>query len=223
MSARPHATCLAREAHRKHGWTMAELGRCLRAVILGGAILLAAWAPVAGGGEGREAAEALGRHRTVSGLPAVHGDSGSGAQAHATYLARNLGRPEVAGLRVHEEDQALPGATAEGAATAKRSHVASGDRSASSMIDGLIGAPLHRHALMDPRLDRIAVGRAGDLEELAIAPHGPRHRSRIEPRAVIEVHDRAHGARRPSAQGLYLSGVSASNPARNPTCRCLAT
>lgn len=114
MSARPHATCLAREAHRKHGWTMAELGRCLRAVILGGAILLAAWAPVAGGGEGREAAEALGRHRSVSGLPAVDGDSGSGAQAHATYLARNLGRPEVAGLRVHEEDQALPGATAEG-------------------------------------------------------------------------------------------------------------
>lgn len=162
MSARPHATCLAREAHRKHGWTMAELGRCLRAVILGGAILLAAWAPVAGGGEGREAAEALGRHRSVSGLPAVDGDSGSGAQAHATYLARNLGRPEVAGLRVHEEDQALPGATAEGAAAAKRSHVASGDRSASSMIDGLIGAPLHRHALMDPRLDRIAVGRAGD-------------------------------------------------------------
>ena len=67
---------------------------------------------------------------------AVDGDIGSGAQAHATYLARNLGRSEVAGLRVHEEDQSLPGATAEGAAAAKRSHVASGDQSAAPMIDG---------------------------------------------------------------------------------------
>ena len=110
----------------------------------------------------REATDALSRHRAASGLPAVDGDLTSGAQAHASYLARNYGRPEVAGLRVHEEDASLPGATTEGASAAKRSHVASGDQSAAPMIDGLIGAPLHRHALMDPRLDRIGVGRSGE-------------------------------------------------------------
>ena len=163
MSARPHATCPACETHRKQGRIVTAPARCLRAVMLGSAMLVAAWAPVAADLEiGREAADALGRHRSVSGVPAVDGDIGSGAQAHAAYLARNLGRPEVAGLRVHEHDPTLPGATAEGATAAKRSHVASGNRSASSMIDGLIGAPLHRHALMDPRLNRVAVGRAGE-------------------------------------------------------------
>ena len=110
----------------------------------------------------REATDSLSRHRAVSGLPAVDGDLESGSQAHASYLSRNFGRPEVAGLRVHEEDASLPGATAEGAIAAKRSHVASGDQSAAPMIDGLIGAPLHRHALMDPRLDRIGIGRSGE-------------------------------------------------------------
>lgn len=137
--------------------------RHLLAIAIGAAFLAVTGAPaLAESMIAREAADSLGRHRVVSGLLAVDGDLEWGAQAHASYLARNYGRPEVAGLRVHEEDMSLPGATAEGATAAKRSHVASGDQSAAWMIDGLIGAPLHRHALMDPRLDRIGLGRSGE-------------------------------------------------------------
>lgn len=130
------------------------------------ALSLAVWALIgtrvsADSISARAASDALTRHRAVSGVPSVDGDVEVGASAHAAYLARNVGRPEVAGLRVHEEDPSLPGATPEGAAAAKRSHVASGDQSAASMIDGLIGAPLHRHALLDPRLEWIGLGRAG--------------------------------------------------------------
>jgi hypothetical protein len=142
---------------------IAAVGRRTLAALVAASVLVCAVHPVAAESIiAREATDALSRHRAVSGLLAVDGDLEAGAQAHASYLARNFGRPEVAGLRVHEEDASLPGATAEGATAAKRSHVASGDQSAAPMIDGLIGAPLHRHALMDPRLDRIGIGRSGE-------------------------------------------------------------
>lgn len=109
-----------------------------------------------------EASDALARHRTASGLPFAVAEEDGGAYAHARYLATNHGRPEVAGLRVHQEDATLPGATDAGGTAAARSHVASGAPTATGAIDGLIDAPLHRHALMDPRLERIGLGHAGE-------------------------------------------------------------
>lgn len=108
-----------------------------------------------------DAGIALSRHRNAVGLTDTIGFAAESARAHASYLKVNAGRAERAGLRVHEEDPSLPGYTPDGDATARRSHVTESHPRASLAVDALIDAPLHRHGMLDPRLDRIGVGQAG--------------------------------------------------------------
>ena len=113
---------------------------------------------------------ALDRHRQVSLLAPVAVEWSDGAQLHATYLTQNSGRPERAGLLIHTETPGLPGYTEAGAASAGQSHVSEGSPNARTAIDGLIDAPLHRHALMDPRLTSIGIGHSSEPEPSTVLP-----------------------------------------------------
>jgi hypothetical protein len=117
-----------------------------------------------------EMAVALDRHRQASLLAPVAVEWSDGAQLHATYLTQNSGRPERAGLLIHTETPGLPGYTEAGAASAGQSHVSEGSPNARTAIDGLIDAPLHRHALMDPRLTSIGIGHASEPEPSTVLP-----------------------------------------------------
>lgn len=100
----------------------------------------------------------LNRYRLVAGVPPVTLTPGGAAQLHARYLALNEGRPEVAGLRSHEEVPGLPGYTPEGAAVAARSNIARGSATAEEAVRGLVDVPLHRHWMLDPMLASIGFG-----------------------------------------------------------------
>lgn len=113
---------------------------------------------------------ALDRHRQASLLAPVAVEWSDGAQSHATYLTLNSGRPERAGLLIHTETPGLAGYTDAGAASAGQSHVSEGSSNARTAIDGLIDAPLHRHALLDPRLTSIGLGHSSEPEPSAVLP-----------------------------------------------------
>jgi hypothetical protein len=100
----------------------------------------------------------LNRLRAAAGVPAATAAPGGAAQAHARYLALNKGKPEVAGLRTHEEVPGLPGYTPEGAAVAARSNISEGIFSPEQAITGLVDVPLHRHGMVDPGLRSVGIG-----------------------------------------------------------------
>ncbi len=113
---------------------------------------------------------ALDRHRQASLLAPVSVEWSDGAQLHAIYLTQNSGRPERAGLLIHTETPGLSGYTEAGAASAGQSHVSEGSSNARTAIDSLIDAPLHRHALMDPRLTSIGLGHSSEPEPSTVLP-----------------------------------------------------
>ena len=137
-----------------------------------------------------ETAVALDRHRRASLLAPVSVEWSDGAQLHATYLTQNSGRAERAGLLIHTQAPGLPGYTVAGAASAGQSHVSEGSSNARTAIDGLIDAPLHRHALLDPRLTSIGLGHSSEPEPSVVLPTwvvdlASRNRAWAGPPAVV--------------------------------------
>ncbi|MSQ44146.1 MAG: CAP domain-containing protein [Chloroflexi bacterium] len=133
---------------------------------------------------------ALDRHRQASLLAPVAVEWSDGAQLHAGYLTQNAGRPERAGLLIHTETPGLPGYSDAGAASAGQSHVSEGSPNARTAIDGLIDAPLHRHALMDPRLTSIGLGHSSEPDPSTVLPTwvidlASRNRPWTRPPAVV--------------------------------------
>jgi uncharacterized protein YkwD len=80
-----------------------------------------------------------------------------GCQAHAEYLVRNHGHPQVQGLNVHKEDPSLPGYSEEGARAAQASVIQAGANPAVA-VDGWMATFFHRLPILDPDLKRIGWG-----------------------------------------------------------------
>jgi hypothetical protein len=108
-----------------------------------------------------EALEWLNEVRRVAGAPPTTLDAtlSSDAAAHAAYLVLNRGKPALAGLRSHDEDMQLPGATPGGRASAAASNIGGG-RSALVAVQDLMQVPLHRTWLLNPQLRRVGIGTA---------------------------------------------------------------
>jgi uncharacterized protein YkwD len=98
-------------------------------------------------------------YRKIAGVEPVSLDPelSKGCQAHAEYLARNHGRPELQGLNVHKEDPSLPGYSEEGARAAQASVIAAGT-SPPAAVDGWMDTFFHRLPILDPELKRIGWG-----------------------------------------------------------------
>ena len=107
-------------------------------------------------------------HRRRAGLAPVVLDSGlsPACQAHARYLLLNSNDPLTHGLGMHEEDPKLPGYTAEGQRTGKRSVVASG-MPPPSAVDDWMATFYHRIPFLERRLrarrHRLRPGRTAGL------------------------------------------------------------
>src|SRR4051812_21444357 len=73
-----------------------------------------------------EMKDAVNRVRAAAGLPSVELDPAlsAGCSNHTEYLRLNEGNPAIAGLRAHQEQSDLPGASVEGAACGKASDLA---------------------------------------------------------------------------------------------------
>lgn len=98
-------------------------------------------------------------HRRRAGLTPVVLDSGLSPAcfAHARYLLLNSHDPSTHGLGMHEENPKLPGYTAEGQRTGKRSVVASGMPPPSAVADWM-ATFYHRIPFLEPRLGRVGIG-----------------------------------------------------------------
>lgn len=76
---------------------------------------------------------------------------------HANYLLQNWGRPEVAGLGIHDEKPNLPGYTKEGRIAGQASIIASGTTPEDAVTDW-IATLYHRIPLLNPDLKRVGIG-----------------------------------------------------------------
>jgi uncharacterized protein YkwD len=83
---------------------------------------------------------------------------GVGCRNHARYLVLNANHPATEGLKAHEEDDKLPGATPEGAKAGKSSDLAFGDFEPIDAVEGWFATLYHRVPLLDPRLKTIGFG-----------------------------------------------------------------
>ncbi|MBI3724398.1 CAP domain-containing protein, partial [bacterium] len=116
-------------------------------------------------------------YRLKAGIAAVEldPDLSAGCQAHCEYLAQNAGKPQVAGLKAHEEDPSLPGATDEGARAGRHSDLAWGF-SATEAVDAWVDSLYHRTPVFHPDLKKIGVGwkddkKSGPICALDLSEH----------------------------------------------------
>ncbi|HBI44432.1 MAG TPA: hypothetical protein DDY78_16495 [Planctomycetales bacterium] len=101
---------------------------------------------------------AVNRERVVAGLNKVVLDALSrGCFKHARYLATNIGRPEVEGLKAHEEDDKLSNATKEGRKAGLNAVIAIRDNPG-YCAEGWMATLYHRIPLLDPKLKRVGIG-----------------------------------------------------------------
>jgi uncharacterized protein YkwD len=107
------------------------------------------------------ALKSLNAYRRTAGLQPVVLDEklSRGCHLHALYLVKNIDRPAVRGLGMHDEDPKLPGATPEGRRAGKSS-VISQEPDAAGAVDGWIDTLFHRVPLLDPDLKKIGYGGA---------------------------------------------------------------
>lgn len=80
-----------------------------------------------------------------------------GCQSHAKYVVRNLDHPKLAGLGIHDEDESLPGYSAEGARAGRRSVIAQQSEPGDSVANWM-ATLYHRVPLLDPAIRRIGWG-----------------------------------------------------------------
>ena len=101
----------------------------------------------------------LNAYRRTAGLPPVVLDDelSKACRLHARYLVRNIDRPEVRGLGMHDEDPSLPGATPEGR-RAGRASVVSQESDGDGAVDGWMNTLFHRIPLLDPDLKKVGYG-----------------------------------------------------------------
>jgi len=119
-----------------------------------------------------EIVERLNVHRRAAGVPElkVRADLSRACDLHALYLAKNVGREEVKGLRAHSEDPSLPGWTEEGARAGKASviHQFGGRKDLVGAVDGLVATLYHRVLMLDVQLVETGVGWAFDGDGAAV-------------------------------------------------------
>lgn len=96
--------------------------------------------------------------RRAAGLRPVVEDRAMSAacRLHATYLGLNAGKPQAVGLRRHQEDPALPGATKEGAVAGLNGDIAAVRPEAA--VDAWLDSLFHRTPMLDPNLTKVGIG-----------------------------------------------------------------
>lgn len=100
----------------------------------------------------------LNEFRVGAGLPPVEEDPklSEGCQLHAEYLCQNP--EEYDGPKGHSENVLLPGYSAKGKESAKRSVINSANLSAELHIDIFIATLYHRLSLLRPRIGKVGIG-----------------------------------------------------------------
>jgi hypothetical protein len=104
----------------------------------------------------------INKYRKAMGLAEVTEDKelSNGCQLHAEYLVTNEGRPEIEGLRMHQEEKHLPGYTPDGEKSGHASNIGYTARRnrIETAIDVQIATFYHRLGFLDPSLRAVGVG-----------------------------------------------------------------
>lgn len=113
----------------------------------------------------RQVVDRLNHYRSQAGLaPVVRDDSlGVGCQLHAEYLVKQADLIQKTNASVNDEDPLLPGFTAEGRRSAKRSDVFTNSPIPVMQIDDLMATFTRRVRLLDPAMQRIGFGCAHEI------------------------------------------------------------
>ncbi len=103
---------------------------------------------------------ALNKHRRLACLGTVTLDEKlcKACELHARYLAQHYGKPEVTGLKAHDEDPDLAGYTVEGHKAGQSAVIMIHDPRPKDTVDGLIATLYHRIPMLDPDVTAIGVG-----------------------------------------------------------------
>jgi hypothetical protein len=113
----------------------------------------------------RKTLELINQARAQAGLAEVSlsAELSQGCTKHAQYLVLNRGNPRIDGLKAHEEDEALKGASKEGAAAGKAAviHFVK----PSQAVSGWLATFYHRIPLLQPALEEVGIGSASDKRE----------------------------------------------------------
>jgi uncharacterized protein YkwD len=99
-------------------------------------------------------------YRKLAGLEPVmlDADLSRGCLAHARYLMLNQGHPATLGLKAHDEDLTLPGASPEGRSAGRASDIAIGNDDPVHGIDAYLATLYHRVPLLEPNLQSVGYG-----------------------------------------------------------------
>ena len=81
-----------------------------------------------------------------------------GCVAHARYLSLNEGHPALQGLKAHDEDMSLAGASKEGQTAGKASDIAIGDTEPTDGVESWMATLYHRVPILEPNLRTIGFG-----------------------------------------------------------------
>jgi uncharacterized protein YkwD len=108
----------------------------------------------------RKAVAKVNGYRGKAGLNPVALDEklSRGCLAHARYLVINEGKPELDGLKAHDEFPNLPGYSIEGREAGKASDIAIGDNEPLDGVDAWMATLYHRVPLLEPNLKTIGFG-----------------------------------------------------------------
>jgi uncharacterized protein YkwD len=137
----------------------------------------------------KKALDKINDYRRLAGLPAVVLDAqlSKGCRAHARYLSLNLGHPSTEGLKAHDENLDLPGASAEGRKAGMASDIAIGDHDPLQGIEAWMATLYHRVPILEPNLKSIGYGcaRARRHGWITVMNVGTGRERVVRPRAVF--------------------------------------
>jgi uncharacterized protein YkwD len=121
-----------------------------------------AFVPLTPGQTASKVVPVVNAQRRLAGLDPVTADAKRSAVclAHARYLVRNADRPEVQGLKMHDENPMLPGYTKDGDEIGKQAVITKHLHDPVASIDWWMRTLYHRRSLLRSGLDRVAFAAA---------------------------------------------------------------
>lgn len=106
-----------------------------------------------------DALEVVNSYRRAAGLAPVELDErmNQACREHTRYLVLNAGRPALEGLKAHQQDSHLPGASPEGAWCGKNADLFPKVGSPAAAVHGWMDSLYHRTPIMEPSLRAVGI------------------------------------------------------------------
>jgi len=176
-------------------------------------LLLWSAAPARAEGRSDAALEVVNSYRRAAGLEPVSLDErmSRACREHTRYMVLNAENPALAGLKIHQQDARLPGASSEGAWCGKNADLYRHVGSAAAAVHAWMNSLYHRAPILRPTLRKIGIA------ETAYAKGGVAAAMMFDPDASA-ADERRFPVRYPAAEQTGVPLVfAAEDPRPTPT------